>query len=59
MIYLQEIIKTKFVDRVRSGTSILMEIMNEIRTFSIVCGWLTLDELLEQQNVNEYFYFFI
>lgn len=57
MIYLQEIIKTKFVDRVRSGTSILMEIMNEIRTFSNVCGWLTLDELLEQQNVNEYFTF--
>jgi ubiquitin C-terminal hydrolase len=59
MIYLQEIIKTKFVDRARSGTSILMENMNEIRTYANICGWLTnsLDELLEQQDVNEFFIF--
>lgn len=57
MIYLQEIIKTKFVDRARSGTSILAENMNEIRTFSNICGWLTPDELLEQQDVNEFYSF--
>ena len=57
MIYLQEIIKNKFIDYVRSGTSILMEHMNEIRTFANICGWLTVDELLEQQDVNDFFTF--
>lgn len=56
-IYLQEIIKTKFVDRVRSGVSVMSEIMNEIRTFANVCGWLNHEELMEQQDVNEFFAF--
>jgi ubiquitin C-terminal hydrolase len=59
MIYLQEIIKTKFIDRVRSGTSVLMDIMNEIRLYANICGWLNSDNLLEQQDVNEFYTFLV
>jgi uncharacterized UBP type Zn finger protein len=56
-IYLQEIIKSKFVDHVRGATSVSAESMNEIRSFANMCGWLTPDELVEQQDVNEFFSF--
>lgn len=56
-IYLQEIIKTKFVERVRNGTSVLADVMNEIRSIANICGWLNHEELMEQQDVNELFAF--
>lgn len=60
-IYLQEMIKAKFVDKVRSGISVLSEVMNEIRTYANICGWLKdiPNEMSDQQDVNEFFGFLI
>ena len=59
LIYLQELIKTKFVDKVRNGVSVLSDVMNEIRTYANICGWLKdiPNELADQQDVNEFYGF--
>jgi len=58
-IYLQSIIKLKFVDVVRKNISITADVINEIRIFSNICGWKydMPDELTEQQDVNEFYTF--
>lgn len=63
-IYLQEIIKNKFVDQVRKNTSVLADVVNEIRIYANVCGWLAnaadgYNELFEQQDVNEFYSFLL
>lgn len=63
-IYLQEIIKYKFVDQVRKNISIMSDIINEIRLYAHECGWLVgrsneYDELFEQQDVNEFYAFLL
>lgn len=63
-IYLQEIIKTKFIDQVRKNNSVIADIINEIRIYSHECGWLTgipneYDELFEQQDINEFYSFLL
>ena len=60
-IYLQDIIKLKFVDPVRKNFSIMAETMNEIRTYANICGWKSesSDELFEQQDVNEFYTFLL
>lgn len=67
IIYLQEIIKNKFVDQVRKGGGVTADVMNEIRIYANVCGWLTsntnesnkYDEIFEQQDVNEFYTFLL
>lgn len=58
-IYLQEIIKTKFVDQIRKKVSVTADIMNEIRNFANICGWKngSYHQLLEQQDVSEFYIF--
>lgn len=60
-IYLQEIIKTKFVDKVRKNISVCADVMNEIRTYANICGWKQNlpEELFEQQDVNEFYTFLL
>jgi ubiquitin C-terminal hydrolase len=63
-IYLQEIIKNKFVDQVRKNNSVLADVINEIRIYANVCGWLEnssneCNELFEQQDVNEFYSFLL
>ena len=62
-IYLQEIIKLKFVDQVRKNISITTDIINEIRIYANSCGWKanSIDEfeLFEQQDVNEFYTFLL
>lgn len=63
-IYLQEIIKYKFVDQVRKNNSVLADIVNEIRIYAHECGWLVgipneYDELFEQQDINEFYSFLL
>lgn len=61
-IYLQEVIKHKFVTPIRNNISVLASDMNEIRLNAHICGWLagsTPDELLDQQDVNEFYSFLL
>ena len=63
-IYLQEIIKNKFVDFVRKNNSVMADVINEIRIYAHECGWLAgvpneYDELFEQQDVNEFYSFLL
>lgn len=60
-IYLQEIIKLKFVEQVRKGLSVTAEVINEIRIYAHDRGWLAKDpnELFEQQDVNEFYSFLL
>jgi uncharacterized UBP type Zn finger protein len=65
-LYLQEIIKTKFVDNVRKNISISSDIINEIRLSAYNCGWLNTNKddemimsLLEQQDVSVFYDFLL
>jgi len=55
--YLQELIKFKFVNQIRKGYSIFSQSMNEIRNYSIICGWNTHGNIDEQQSCIEYYNF--
>ena len=56
-IYLQEFIKSYFVDHVRSAKSVTMDTINNMRFILLNCGWLSEDNLFSQQDVNEFFCF--
>ncbi|AYV83523.1 MAG: ubiquitin carboxyl-terminal hydrolase [Hyperionvirus sp.] len=60
-VYLQEIIKIKFVDKVRKNVSVGGDVMNEIRVYASICGWKQNfpEELFEQQDVNEFYTFLL
>jgi len=58
-VYFQEIVKNHFVEIVRNGNSVTGSTMNELRNFANMCGWLEFDEILEQQDVNEFFSFLL
>ena len=61
-MYLQDIMKVKFVDQVRRNVSVTADVMNEIRIYANVCGWKAdcdPDELFEQQDVNEFYTFLL
>jgi len=56
-VYLQEFIKSTFVDQVRGGKSVLRETMDTMRYILLNCGWLDYDGIISQQDVNEFFSF--
>lgn len=60
-LYLQEMIKTNFVEPVRNDISVISDTVNEIRNYSFINGWKmdTPDELLDQQDVSEYYTFLL
>ncbi len=58
-LYLQEMIKTNFIEQVRKDISISSDIVNEIRNYSFINGWKINEphELSEQQDITEYYTF--
>ncbi len=60
-IYLQEIIKCNFVDRVREFKSVDRETMEQIRFFCNELGWKkeNSEEILRQQDVSEFYMFLL
>lgn len=62
-IYLQEMIKVNFIEPLRKDVSVAItsEIVNEIRNYSFINGWKLNEpeELLEQQDVTEYYTFLL
>lgn len=55
-IYLQELIKQKFVEPLQRNFSISSPTINEIRNYSIICGFET-DDITKEQNIMKYFKF--
>jgi hypothetical protein len=56
-IYLQEIIKDKFVDIIKSGKSILFDTINELRNIFFMYGWLDYETICNNQLVNDFYNF--
>jgi uncharacterized UBP type Zn finger protein len=60
-IYLQELIRNKFVENVRKNNSVMADTMNEIRNYANMCGWLENcpNEFFQQQEVKEFYSFLL
>lgn len=56
--YLQELIKIKFIEPIRRNYSINSSIINEIRNYSIICGWSN-DLIIDGQKKCSDYYNFI
>jgi hypothetical protein len=55
-IYLQELIKQKFVEPLQRNFSISSSTINEIRNYSKICGF-EIDDITKEQNIINYFKF--
>ena len=58
-IYLQEIIKSKFIEYIRKGYSIQMQTLIEIQTFAHICGWQSSESLLNEHNIEDFYEFLL
>lgn len=60
-IYLQEMIKLNFINPLRKNISITRNIINEIRNYSFLNGWINdePEKILEQQSIIEYYLFIV
>lgn len=57
-IYLQELINNNFVSQINQGYSIDYSIINEIRNYSIICGWnYGYDDITYNHDVVKYYDF--
>jgi hypothetical protein len=57
--YLQELIKNKFVNPMQRNYSITSNIMNEIRNYSVICGWSNDGDITDQKDCTEYLCFLL
>ena len=55
-IYLQELIKQKFVEPLQRNFSISSSTINEIRNYSKICGF-EMEDITKEQNIINYFKF--
>jgi hypothetical protein len=56
-IYLQEMISNNFIDLARRNFSIDSSIINEIRNYSLICGWKSSSSITELFSVVDYLTF--
>jgi hypothetical protein len=57
--YLQELIKNKFVNPIQRNYSITSNIMNEIRNYSVICGWSSDGNITDNKDCTEYLCFLL
>ena len=55
--YLQELIKNKFINPIQRNYSISSNIINEIRNYSVICGWSQDGDITNQKDCSEFFIF--
>lgn len=55
--YLQELIKSKFVEPIRKHYSITSNIINEIRNYALICGWSSDGNIDGQKDCSEFYTF--
>jgi ubiquitin C-terminal hydrolase len=59
-IYLQELIKTKFVDIIRKNYIVTSDVINEIRNYAHISGWCELKPFIDdKEDVSEFYHFLI
>lgn len=61
-IYLQKLIKHKFVENIRNNISVPASIVNEIRNYAYLCGWkseLPIDHFMEEHDVVSFLEFLL
>jgi hypothetical protein len=59
-IYIQEFIKTRFVEPIKRGYSIHMDVINELRNYMAKCDWHNdVDTMLLDHNVIDFFNYFV
>lgn len=56
-IYLQELISSNFLQNIKNGYSVDISIINEIRNYSIICGWKENENITMLYPVTEYLTF--
>lgn len=56
-MYLQDLIQRNFIDLIRQNYSIDSSIINEIRNYSIICGWNFGQNITDLATVADYFVF--
>ena len=57
--YLQELIKNKFINPIQRNYSISSNIINEIRNYSVICGWSPEGDITEQKDCTKYLCFLL
>lgn len=57
--YLQELIKTNFIEKIRNFYSIDNSVLNEIRNYCIACGWKNNEYFLQLYDVGEFYDFLV
>lgn len=57
--YLQDIITTNFIDQIRKNYSISSAFINEIRNYSVLCGWKNGLQITNAYNAAEYLVFLL
>jgi hypothetical protein len=57
-IYLQELIKEKFIEPLQRNFSVSASTINEIRNYSIICGY-KLNDIIIEQNIAQYYNFLV
>jgi len=55
--YLQELIKVNFVNPIKKNYSIPMNIINEIRNYTVICGWSKNQNIVEQKDCCKFYIF--
>ena len=55
--YLQELIRSKFINALQRNYSITSNIINEIRNYSVICGWSSDGDITDQKDCGKYFTF--
>lgn len=58
-IYLQELIKNNFISVIKKNFSVEKSAINEIRNYSMICGWKENMNITEQYNAIEYMAFIL
>jgi ubiquitin C-terminal hydrolase len=56
-IYLQELIKNKLILPIQKNYSINSSIINEIRNYSVICGWSPDGDITDQKDCSEFYIF--
>jgi ubiquitin C-terminal hydrolase len=57
--YLQELIINKFISPIQRNYSISSNIINEIRNYSVICGWSPEGDIVNQKDSREYLKFLL
>jgi hypothetical protein len=58
-LYIQGLIQYNFIDVIKKNHSLDMSILNEIRNYSIICGWKPNENILDLYDVIDYYKFLL